>query len=114
MLNWLMHLNIEHLIDSVPNIDELPKYESSTEANLDLFKKVKTILFSNRKLSTDSLDEIAKPITIEMKSFKSALTGKLESYVPIKLSVSLTVIIFIGNLASHILFMYLYHKVAFV
>ena len=30
------------LIDSVPNIDELPKYATSTEANLDLLKKVKT------------------------------------------------------------------------
>ena len=36
---------LAHLIDSVPNINELPKYESSTEANLDLLKKVKTIFF---------------------------------------------------------------------
>ena len=33
---------LAHPIDSVPNIDELPKYETSTEANLDLFQKVKT------------------------------------------------------------------------
>ena len=106
---------LAHLIDSVPNINELPKYESSTEANLDLLKKVKTeIIYSNRKLSTESLDDIAKPITTEMKSFKPALNDKLESYVPIKLSLSLTIIVFIGNLALHILFMYLYHKVAFV
>ena len=32
---------LAHLIDSVPKIDELPKYERSTEANLDLLKKVK-------------------------------------------------------------------------
>ena len=103
------------LIDSVPKINELPKYESSTEANLDLLKKVKTeFIYSNRKLSTESLDDIAKLITTEMKSFKPALIDKLESYVPIKLSFSLTIIVFIGNLALHILFMYLYHKVAFV
>ena len=106
---------LAHLNDSVPNINELPKYESSTEANLDLLKKVKTeFIYSNRKLSTESLDDIAKPITTEMKSFKPALIDKLESYVPIKLSLSLTIIVFIGNLALHILFMYLYHKVAFV
>ena len=99
---------LEHFIDSVPNINELPKHESSTEANLDLLKKVKTeFIYSNRKLSTESLDDIAKPITTEMKSFKPALIDKLESYVPIKLSLSLTVIVFIGNLALHILFMYL-------
>ena len=106
---------LELLIDSVPHINELPKYESSTEANLDLLKKVKTeFRYSNRKLSTESLDDIAKPITTEMKSFKPALIDKLEIYVPIKLSLSLTIIVFIGNLALHILFMYLYHKVAFV
>ena len=49
-----------------------------------------------------------------MKSFKPALNNKLEFYKPIKLSLSLTIIVFIGNLALHILFVYLYHKVAFV
>ena len=106
---------LEHLINSVPHINELPKYESSTEANLDLLKKVKTeFSYSNRKLSTESLDDIAKPITTEMKSYKPALIDKLEIYVPIKLSLLLTIIVFIGNLALNILFMYLYHKVAFV
>ena len=106
---------LAHLIESAPNINELPIYETSTDANLDLLKKVNTeFIYSNRKLSTESLDEIAKPITTEMKSFKPALIDKLESYVPIKLSLSLSIIVFIGNLALHILFMYLYHKVAFV
>ena len=49
-----------------------------------------------------------------MKSFKPALIDKLESYVLIKLSLSLTIIVFIRNLAQHIHVMYLYHKVAFV
>ena len=102
---------LAHLIDSVPNINKFPKYESSTEANLDLLKKVKTeFIYSKRKLSTESLDDIAKPITTEMKSFKPALIDKLESYLPIKLSLSLTVIVFIGNLALHILFMCLYQS----
>ena len=106
---------LEHLIDSVQNINDLPKYETSTDANPDLLKKIKTeFIYSNRKLSTESLDDIAKPITTEMKSFKPALICKFESYGPIKLSLSLTIIVFIGNLALHILFMYLYHKVAFV
>ena len=106
---------LAHLIDSVPNINELPKYESSTEANLDLLKKVKTeFIYSNRKLSTESPDDIAKPITTEIRSFKPAIIDKLESYFPIKLSLSLTIIVFIGNLVLHILFMFLYHKVAFV
>ena len=92
------------LFDSVTNINEQPKYETSNEANLDLLKKVKSeFIYSNRKLSTESLDEIEKPITTEMKKFKPVLIVKLESYVPIKLSLSLRIIFFIGNL--HILFM---------
>ena len=93
---------LAHLIDSVPSINELPKYGTSTEANLDLLKKVKTeFIYSNGKLSTESVDEIAKPTTTEIKSFKPASIDKLESYVPIKLSLSLPIIVFIGNLALH-------------
>ena len=65
---------LAHLIDSKLNFDELTKYETRNEANLDLLKKVKTEFFySNRKLSTESVDDIAKPITNKMKSFKPAL-----------------------------------------
>ena len=96
---------LAHLIDSVSSINELPKYETGTEANLDLLKKVKTeFIYSNRKLSTESLDKIAKPITTEMKSFKPAVIVKLKSNVPIKLSLSLTIIVLIRNLALLILF----------
>ena len=106
---------LANLIDSVLNIIVLPKYETSTEANLDLLKKVKTeFIYSNWNLSTEPLDDIAKPITNEMKSIKPALIDKVASYVPIKISLSLTVIAFIGNLALHILFLYLNHKIAFV
>ena len=39
-----------------------------------LLKRVKTeFIYSKRKLSTESLDEIAKPITTEAKSLKPAL-----------------------------------------
>ena len=62
---------LARLIDSVPNIGKLPKYKISTEANLDLLKKDKTeFSFSNKNLSTDIFDEIAKTITTVMKSFK--------------------------------------------
>ena len=46
---------LAHLIDFAPNIDELPKYVTSTEANLDLLLEVKAeFIYSNRKLPTDS------------------------------------------------------------
>ena len=35
---------LAQLIDSVLNINELPKHETSTDANLDLLKKVKTLI----------------------------------------------------------------------
>ena len=48
-----------------------------------------------------------------MKYCQPALIEKLESCVPLMLSLSFTIFVFIGNLALHPLFMYLYHEVAF-
>ena len=55
------------------------------------------INYSNRKFSTDSPDEKAKQINPDMKPIKPALTDKLKSYLPIKLSLSLTIFVLIEN-----------------
>ena len=47
-----------------------------------------------------------------MQLLKPSLIDKLESYVPIKLSLTLTITVLIGNLL-HILVMYLHHKIKF-
>ena len=56
------------------------------------------------------LAEIAKPIAQEMKMFKPSLIKELRSYVPIKISLTLTVIVFILNVFLHVLCLWLYHR----
>ena len=57
-------------------------------------------------LKQADLDKIAAPSVHKMQLLKPSLVDKLESYVPIKLSLTLTITVFIGNLL-HILVMYL-------
>ena len=64
-------------------------------------------------LKQADLDKIAAPLVHKMQLLKPSLVNKLESYVPIKLSLTLTITVFIGNLLLHILVMYLYHKIKF-
>ena len=45
-----------------------------------------------------------------MQLLKPALTEKLNTYVPVKLSLLLTLFVFIGNLLLHTLVMYLYDR----
>ena len=49
-----------------------------------------------------------------MTLLKPNLVSKLETYVPIKLPLMLTMIVFIGNLILHALATFLYHKFAIV
>ena len=48
-----------------------------------------------------------------MQLLKPSLIDKLESYIPIKLSLTLTITVFIGNLFPRTLDMYLYLKIKF-
>ena len=61
-------------------------------------------------LQQADLDKIAAPLVHKMQLLKPSLVDKLESYVPIKFSFTLTNIVFIGNLL-HILVIYFYHKI---
>ena len=79
---------------SVRKMDGLQKFESSFESNLRLLRKVKTdFIYSSKNLSIDSL-EIAKPSTVKIKIFKVDFIIKFESYLSIKISVALAIIVF--------------------
>lgn len=104
---------LETIISHVPKIDQLPYYESPADANIAMLNSVKRTLSRTAiNIEMKQLDEIAKPIGHEMTLLRPTLVEKLEMYVPIKLSLSLTLIVFILNLILHALFMYLYHRFA--
>ena len=56
--------SLAHSIDSLPNIDELPKSESSTEANLDLLKKVETEFIQIESYQPTNFMKSRKPLPL--------------------------------------------------
>ena len=104
---------LETLISQVPDLSKLPYYESSTDANIAMLKSVKHTL-SNTVVNIESqnLKLIAEPIGHNMTLFRPTLVEKLEMYVPVKLSLSLTLIVIFLNIILHVIAMYLYHRFA--
>ena len=74
--------------------------------------RVELIIITDTRKRAD-LDKIAAPSIHRTQFLKPILVEKLESCVLIKLSLTLTITVFIGTLLVHILFMYLYHKIIF-
>ena len=104
---------LQYLISSLPEIEKLPYFTSITDANIELFQQLRVEMISTTDtLKQADLDKIAAPLVHKMQLLKPSLVDKLESYVPIKLCLTLTITVFIGNLL-HILVMYLYHKIRF-
>ena len=106
---------LEHLMQAVPDVEDLPYFESRVVAGVDLLRKVRAELIRSPKVKTSQdLIEIAKPFTVDMTLLKPTLKSQLNEYVPIKLSLSLTIIVFFLNLLLHILFIWAYHKFTFI
>ena len=102
---------LEHLMNVVPDLDSLPYFESRTIAGVDLLKKVLAkLLYSPKVESTDDLVKIAMPLTMEMSSLNPSFKTTLKEYVPLKMSLTLSVVVFVINLFLHLLFMWAYHK----
>ena len=59
---------------------------------------------------TIQLDEIAEPIAHSMRLLKQTLTRKLGTYMPLKLSLNPTPMVFCGNVVPHKMFTALYHR----
>ena len=50
------------------------------------------------------------PLTMEMNSLNATFKSTLKEYVPLKMSLTLSIVVFIVNLFLHRLFMWAYHK----
>ena len=102
-----------HLISELPDLDDLPYFESKTDAGVKLLREVKAQLIDSPHLTkVDQLNEIAKPIAHNMRLLTPSLVDKMEQYVPLKLSLTLTIVVFFGNLLLHALVMYLHNRFA--
>ena len=103
---------LEHLMSEIPQIDQMSYFNSRTTAGVELLRKVRAELIRSPKIksSDDLVVQIARPITADMRTLKPTLVSEFKEYVPLKMSLSLTVIVFIGNIILYILFLYLYHR----
>ena len=87
------------MMSELPDLEELPYFESNIDAGINLVRDVKTKLIDSPQITkTDQLDAIAKPIAHDIKLLKPTLTSKLETYVPLILSLMLTVVVVCGNI----------------
>ena len=78
---------------------------------MTLLKAVrKTLISSPRVRQVNQLVEIARPFAQDMKLLKPSLTREFNQYVPLKVSFTLTVTVFIISTVLHLVFMYVYHR----
>ena len=102
---------LESLIMPVPSLDDLPLYTSKAEAGVTLSKSVrKKLISSPRVRQINQLVEIARPFAQDMKLLKPSLTREFNQYVPFKVSLTLTVTVFIISTVLHLVFMYVYYR----
>ena len=66
--------SLAHLISELPDLDDLPYFESTTDAGVKLLREVKAQLIDSPHLTkVDQLNEIAKPIAHNMRLLKPSL-----------------------------------------
>ena len=99
------------LIMQVPPSENLPSYDSKPEAGVKLLKQVhKELIHSSRIREVNQLVEIARPLASDKELLKPSLTREFSQCVPLKVSFTLTTIVFVVSTLLHLLFMYIYHK----
>ena len=97
---------LESLIMQVHPLDDLLLYTSRAEARVTLLKAVQTKLLNSPKVrQVNQLVEIACPLTQDKKLLKPSLTREFIQYVLFKVPFTLTVIVFIGPTALHLVLM---------
>ena len=102
---------LEHLMNAVPDLENLPFFESRTVTRVDLLKNVRAkLLYSPKVESSEDLVKIAMPITMEMSSLNPSCKSKLKEYVSLNMSLTLSVTVFLINLVLHLLFNWAYQK----
>ena len=70
----------------------------------------KKLISSPRVRQGNQLVEIARPFAQDMKVLKPSLTLEFNQNVPLKVSFTLGVIVFIVSTVLHLVFMYNYHR----
>ena len=61
---------ISNLLSELPELEDIPYYDSKTEAEIDLFKEVKKKLLEIPNVQNqEPMDKLAKPLALNMRKF---------------------------------------------
>ena len=82
---------LAHLIAELPDLADLPYFESKTDAGVKLLREVKAQLIDSPHLTkVDQLNEIAKPIEHNVRLLKPSLVDKMQQYDSMTLTYDMT------------------------
>ena len=102
---------LESLIMQVPPLDGPTLYTSKAEAGVTLLAAVQEKLIRSRRARpVNNMVEIARLFAENMKLLKTSPTRKFIQYVPFKVALTLTVIVFIVSTVLYLVCMYVYHR----
>ena len=91
-----------HFKAELPELEELPYFDSKSDAGIKLLRNVETKLMGSPQLTKSD-----QPIAHDMRLLKPTPTSKLETYVTLKPSLVLTVSLLWKYFASYLVYIYL-------
>ena len=102
---------LQQLLTTLPEVENLPYFTSKTDASVHLLRNMRSKLQKLPHVDDSAmLKEIAEPMAYDMQLLKPSLVKELDSYLPLKMSLIISVCSFLGSMVLHLLCMYLYHR----
>ena len=102
---------ISNLLSELPELEDMPYYDTKTEAGIELFKEVEKKLLQIPKVQNqEETRKIAKPLALNMRKLRPSLARVFDDRLTLKNSLIMSIISFIGSMVLHALFMWIYHK----
>ena len=96
---------LKHLLEMLPDISQLPQFETQVEAQAQFLRDVRVELMRSPHQSIkqkDAIEQLAKPVLERLKQMNPQLSAKFDEYTPLRVSLSAGVISFFLSMMLHI------------
>ena len=102
---------ISNLLSELTELEDMPYYDSKTEAGIELFKAVKKKLLEIPNVQNrEQMRKIAKPLALNMRKLRASFARVFDDRLTLKDSFIMSITFFIGSMVLHALFKWIYHK----
>ena len=103
---------LSHLLTLLPNISDLPNYNTKSTASIDLLRDVREALIYGPEVGNiDSLVEIARPLASKMTLLQPKISEHLSNIPSFSSILFMSIVSFIGSTIIHVLLTILYYRV---